>query len=278
MNSPGGDAPRHSEFSPPQQNAMPAWVWAVGGLAFLFMFTGLVVTTTLLIVQSNRPDPVREIATQLNEPSYAEATPAVVAGQDIVTRQDVNILATNAASAATTTVTPEVVAAITPATPAPAPAAPETRVASASIAPVRLGAAHRYRVPSCVDYLDTLVKITNVRFAVGSDAPIDADMPRVRNIATAVSTCDEVKVIVEGHSDRQGSADLNMRLSWFRAQSIIDQLQKEGFEITALQPRGFGAERPINLSGTISGEAENRRVQFALAPRAAAPVTPASDR
>ncbi|MEO9683819.1 MAG: OmpA family protein [Tateyamaria sp.] len=249
---------------------MPVWVWAVGGLAFLFMFAGLVVTTTLLIVQSNRSDQVREIATQLNEPSYAEVE------TDVVTRQDVNILEADVAQAAAAPATPEVVAAV--AAPTPAPVQPETRVASASIPPVRLGAAHRYRVPSCVDYLDTLVKITNVRFAVGSDAPIDADMPRVRNIATAVSTCDEVKVIVEGHSDRQGNPELNMRLSWFRAQSIIDQLQKEGFEITALQPRGFGAERPINLSGTTSGEAENRRVQFALAPRGAAPATPASDR
>ncbi|MEO9725264.1 MAG: OmpA family protein [Tateyamaria sp.] len=270
MNSPGGHAPRQSEFSQSQSSSMPVWVWAVGGLAFLFMFAGLVVTTTLLIVQSNRSDQVREIATQLNEPSYAEVE------TDVVTRQDVNILEADVAQAAAAPATPEVVAAV--AAPTPAPVQPETRVASASIPPVRLGAAHRYRVPSCVDYLDTLVKITNVRFAVGSDAPIDADMPRVRNIATAVSTCDEVKVIVEGHSDRQGNPELNMRLSWFRAQSIIDQLQKEGFEITALQPRGFGAERPINLSGTTSGEAENRRVQFALAPRGAAPATPASDR
>lgn len=253
---------------------MPFWVWAIGGLVFLLLFSALIVTTTLLIAQSNRVQSERVIATQLNEPTFT----AVETG-DVVSRQDVNILATDVTQQETTTATPEVVAAVTPASPTPEePAEPETRVASVSSNPVRLGAAHRYKIPSCVDYLDTLVKITSVRFAVGSDAPVDADMPRVRNIATAVKTCDEVKVVVEGHSDRQGNAELNMRLSWFRAQSIIDQLQSEGFEITALQPRGFGAERPINLSGTISGEAENRRVQFALAPRAADPAAASSDR
>lgn len=270
MNSLGGHSPQQSDFEPPQRAAMPLWVILAGGFTMLLMFTGLVVTTTLLIVQSNRADTARVIATQLDEPVYAQVE------ADDVTRQDVNILTPEAAAPQVTT--PEVIAAVVPAAPAPAPAAPETKVASTSFTPVRLGAAHRYKVPSCVDYLDTLVKITSVRFEVGGDTAVDADLPRVRNIATALATCDEVKVIVEGHSDRRGSPDLNMKLSWFRAQSIIDQLQKEGYEITALQPRGFGAERPINLSGTISGEAENRRVQFALAPRAAAPNTAASDR
>lgn len=266
MNSPGGHAPRQSEFSLPKRETVPVWMLAAGGVAFLLMFTGLVVTTTLLIVQSNRPAPERVIATQLDEPSYADVSP------EDVTRQDMNILNSETPG----TAMPEVVAAVAP--PAVAPAASEVKVASAASVPVRLGSAHRYKVPSCVDYLETLVKITTVRFAVGSDKPVPTDMIRARNIATAVATCDEVKVIVEGHSDRRGSADINMKLSWFRAQSVIDQLQSEGFEITAMQPRGFGAEKPINLSGTISGEAENRRVQFSLAPRAAPTATPASDR
>lgn len=268
MNSPGGSAPRQSAFSAPKRAPIPMWILAAAGGAFLLMFTALVVTTTLLIVKYNAPDPARVIATQLDEPSYAEITP------EEVTRQDVNILQSDLADEAAPSTTADVVAAAA----APVAPAPTPEVQVASVAPIRLGAAHRYRVPSCVDYLDTQVKITTVRFATGSDMPLPTDMIRARNIATAVATCDEVKVIVEGHSDRQGDPDLNMKLSWFRAQSVIDQLQTEGFEITALQPRGFGATRPINLSGTISGEAENRRVQFSLAPRAAPTPVNASDR
>ena len=264
MNTPGGQAPRQADFMPPARGQIPVWLIAGGAVLFLVMFTGLVVTTTLLIVQSNRAETARiAAATQLDEPSYAEAT-------NVVTRQDMNMLQPQPVDrlAAPLTATPTQVS--VPAT-VPAP------VQVASAAPVRLGAAHRYRVPSCVDYLDTLVKITTVRFPLGSDTPSAADMIRARNIATAVETCNEVKVVVEGHSDRRGNEQLNMDLSWFRAQSVIDQLQREGFDISAMQPRGFGATRPINLSGTISGEAVNRRVQFTLAPRSAPAVVRASD-
>jgi len=266
INTPGGQPPRQAEFMPPARTGIPVWLIAGGAVLFLIMFTGLVVTTTLLIVQSNRAETARmTAATQLDEPSYADAA-------NVVTRQDMNMLQAQPATGVAAPVTTTPVSANVPA------AASANVSATRTVpAPIRLGAAHRYRVPSCVDYLDTLVKITTVRFPLGSDAPAPADMIRARNIATAVETCDEVKVVVEGHSDRRGSEQLNMDLSWFRAQSVIDQLQREGFDISAMQPRGFGATRPINLSGTISGEAVNRRVQFTLAPRGAPAVVRASD-
>lgn len=265
MNTYGGGPPREATFAPPPRNGVPLWIIAGGAFLFLALFTGLVVTTTLLIVQSNRAEQARFVAaTQLDEPPYAGAA-------NEVTRTDVNMLQSDPITHQAP-MTPTVAAAL-----APIDAVPAVAPASAAFALGRPGALYRYRVPSCVDYLDTLVKITTVRFGVGSDDPIATDMIRARAIATAVATCDEVKVIVEGHSDRRGNDQLNMDLSWFRARSVIDQLQAEGFDISAMQPRGFGATRPINLSGTISGEAENRRVQFTLAPRAGAALVTASD-
>ena len=261
MNTPGRRTPKEAVFAPQKKQEISKWILAGGAAVFLAMFTGLVVTTTLLLSQQTRTEVAAvETARALEEPSLPELT-------DAVTRQEMSLLQSETA---------EVIPAIAVPAEAPAPeVVPETpaptaiEVAAATRTPLRLGAAHRYRVPSCVDYLDTLVKITTVNFPLGSDIPVAADMIRARNIATAVKTCDEVKVIVEGHSDRRGNAQLNMDLSWFRAQSVIDQLQREGYDISALQPRGFGATRPVNLAGTISGEAENRRVQFTLAPRSA---------
>ncbi|MEM6371582.1 MAG: OmpA family protein [Pseudomonadota bacterium] len=275
MNTPGRSVPRQAEFMPPKSSALPRWAVAGGAALLLVMFTGLVVTTTLLVSQTKRTK-AAELATAraLEEPTLPELT-------NTVARQDVSLLQAETAGATPGLATPG-----TP-TPVPAPATPTkavaavapepepvpVKVAAETYTPLRLGAEHRYRVPSCVDYLDTMVKITTVRFPLGSDDPSDTDMIRARNIATAVETCDEVKVIVEGHSDRRGNEQLNMELSWFRAQSVIDQLQREGFDISAMQPRGFGATRPINLSGTISGEAVNRRVQFTLAPRGTSSAT-----
>jgi outer membrane protein OmpA-like peptidoglycan-associated protein len=267
MNTQGGYAPQQQTFAPPPRSGLSGWAIAGGAFVFLALFAGLVVTTTLLFMQSNQPVATAS-AVGLVEPDNANTS-------DAVTRTNVNLLQTEqnvtqpAAPAA-------VVAAVAPApTIAPEPVKPAVQVASA--APLRLGRNHRYRVPTCVDYLDTLVGITTVKFPVGGDDPDPADMIRVRNIATAAEMCDEVKVIVEGHSDRRGSEKINMDLSWFRAQSVINQLKSEGFDVASMEPLGFGAKRPINLSGTISGEAVNRRVQFALAPRAAPPANLVKD-
>ncbi|WP_299620577.1 OmpA family protein [uncultured Tateyamaria sp.] len=265
MNTQGGYAPQQQAFAPPPQRAgLSGWVIAAGAFVFLALFAGLIVTSTLLFVQSNQ-NIAAAANTGLTEPTFPGAT-------DAVTRTNVNLLQSEQAT--TPPATTAVIAAVAPApTPVPQPTEAPVQVASTvNTVPLRLGRFHRYRVPSCVDYLDTMVGITTVNFPVGGDQPDPADMIRVRNIATAVEMCDEVKVIVEGHSDRRGSEKINMDLSWFRAQSVIDQLQSEGYDVTAMEPKGFGAKRPINLSGTISGEAVNRRVQFALAPRAAPPA------
>lgn len=261
MNTPGRKSPREADFVPPKRNTIPKWMMVGGGALFLVMFTGLVVTTTLLIAQTNRSG-----AVALGFPQEVE-DPVASDLDNTVTRQEVSLLQSGDAVEA-----PGVADRVQIADPVVRPAVRMSKsieVIAATPPKLGLGAEHRYRVASCIDYLDTLVKITTVRFPVGSDVPSQTDMIRARNIATALATCDEVKVIVEGHSDRRGNDDVNMRLSWFRAQSVIDQLQREGFDISAMQPRGFGATRPINLSGTISGEAINRRVQFALAPRKA---------
>lgn len=277
LNTPGGYPPRQAEFAPPKRESIPKWAIAGGAVLFLTMFTGLVVTTTLLVSQSSRTDAAAlATARALLEPAYPDPG-------NQVARQQVSLLQTVAATPAPTPAPAVPVGAAAPeAAPVPEVAAEPVTARTIEVAAVTptqlgLGAAHRYRVPSCVDYLETLVKITTVNFPLGSDEPSEADMIRARNIATAVKTCDEVAVIVEGHSDRRGSAQLNMDLSWLRARSVIDQLEHEGFDISAMQPLGFGAKRPINLSGTVSGEAVNRRVQFALAPRSGSTPQPIGD-
>ena len=250
---------KSAEFVPPQPTddprpqprfALPLWAILSGGGIFIAMFTALVVLTTLVFVQSRETAQLRAAMT-LNEPAappvpvaqpaLVQPAPAVAPAAAEVTRTEVNLLATEGEE-------PNVLA---------------TRVEPPVVmAPLNT----RIKPPSCVDYLDTLVKITHVRFPLGSNEPASADMPRVRNMATALRLCPEVKVIVEGHSDRRGGDKLNMDLSWYRAETVLDILRSEGFDTARMEPLGFGARQPINLSGTVSGEGENRRVQFQLVP------------
>ena len=69
---------------------------------------------------------------------------------------------------------------------------------------------------------------------------------------------------VEGHTDSDGSDDMNMRLSNARAKSIAEYLIQAGMAADRVSSVGFGETRPIADNRTSSGKAKNRRVEFHL--------------
>jgi outer membrane protein OmpA-like peptidoglycan-associated protein len=72
--------------------------------------------------------------------------------------------------------------------------------------------------------------------------------------------------IVEGHTDNQGAAELNQKLSEARAASVVSWLTAHGIAANRLAPKGFGMRQPIADNATEGGRAQNRRVQIAPAP------------
>lgn len=72
----------------------------------------------------------------------------------------------------------------------------------------------------------------------------------------------EISFSVEGHTDSDGDAELNQRLSQQRAESVVQALIDKGISPDRLQARGWGASRPVADNSTVQGKAENRRVEF----------------
>ncbi|MBL0058953.1 MAG: OmpA family protein [Elusimicrobia bacterium] len=71
----------------------------------------------------------------------------------------------------------------------------------------------------------------------------------------------DTTVVIEGHTDNQGSADGNKALSQKRADAIrnalVDRFAVAGNRVSA---KGFGAAVPLQDNGTPEGRAANRRV------------------
>jgi OOP family OmpA-OmpF porin len=86
------------------------------------------------------------------------------------------------------------------------------------------------------------------------------------------------KVSVEGHTDNQGKADYNRKLSGQRAESVVKWLTAKGIDKARLEAKGFGPDRPIDTNDNEAGRKNNRRVEFNILeqgePGAAAPVEP----
>ena len=72
------------------------------------------------------------------------------------------------------------------------------------------------------------------------------------------------KFTVEGHTDSQGRATTNQKLSESRANSVRDFLIEKGIGADRLTASGFGEDKPIATNKTRAGRKENRRVEINL--------------
>ena len=77
----------------------------------------------------------------------------------------------------------------------------------------------------------------------------------------------QTTVLVNGHTDSDGSAFYNMGLSRERASAVSNALASQGVDPARLVTRGFGESQPIASNDSAAGKARNRRVEIYIAPR-----------
>ena len=73
-------------------------------------------------------------------------------------------------------------------------------------------------------------------------------------------------MVVEGHTDSQGSESSNMELSERRAQSVRDYVVSRGVPSDMITAKGVGQHRPVSDNTTAAGRANNRRVEIIVQP------------
>ncbi len=83
------------------------------------------------------------------------------------------------------------------------------------------------------------------------------------NMIQKIMTGDpDVKFEVGGHTDGDGDAAYNLKLSQQRADAVRSQLITMGIDGARLTAKGYGKTKPIADNTTEDGKANNRRVEF----------------
>ena len=89
--------------------------------------------------------------------------------------------------------------------------------------------------------------------------------PTLAEMGKWLKTNNSAKVFIVGHTDMQGSAERNQKLSRDRAASVIAALTKDhGIKANRLTAEGIGPLAPVASNADETGRAKNRRVEMVL--------------
>jgi outer membrane protein OmpA-like peptidoglycan-associated protein len=99
-----------------------------------------------------------------------------------------------------------------------------------------------------------------------NSADIQPDSTAIlEEIADTLNSHPEIKSVeVQGHTDNQGEAAYNLKLSESRAQAVVDTLVKLGVDPLRLRAKGYGDTKPLVPNATEANKAKNRRVQLII--------------
>jgi outer membrane protein OmpA-like peptidoglycan-associated protein len=108
---------------------------------------------------------------------------------------------------------------------------------------------------------------SNVLFATGKSELLPGARSKLDAVAVALKDQPDVDILVEGHTDSQGTPANNVQLAKRRGESVRAYIQSKGVPTGQLSSVGIGEGRPIGDNGTSDGRAQNRRVEIIVSPR-----------
>ena len=112
-----------------------------------------------------------------------------------------------------------------------------------------------------------VIKITfdsGLLFAVNESSLSNAAQANLDDLANTLLKYDDTEVLIEGHTDADGSDDLNQNLSEARAKSVDRYLIQKGLKPSRMTTVGYGETQPIADNGSEQGKTQNRRVEIAI--------------
>lgn len=104
----------------------------------------------------------------------------------------------------------------------------------------------------------------SVLFRSGKSNLLSSAQDKLDQVANALLSVRERNIIVEGHTDSQGSVSYNQGLSQRRADMVRDYLLNKGYPADRIQARGMGKGSPIADNASPEGRANNRRVEIVI--------------
>lgn len=122
----------------------------------------------------------------------------------------------------------------------------------------------KFDLAACKGRFDILSRSGNIYFNAGSARLDPRSAPLLNSLVDIIARCPGLRIEVSGHTDSDGSAAANQRLSQARARSVGEFIRSKGIAADRLVIVGRGEESPIVANDSAENKARNRRIEFAV--------------
>lgn len=113
-----------------------------------------------------------------------------------------------------------------------------------------------------------VVRLRGMQFPIGTAVIMPENYALLSKVQQALRTFDEPEVIIEGHTDSTGAADVNEQLSQERAEAVKEYLiANKTLPESSLFAIGYGSSKPLMSNETAEGRAVNRRIDMIIIPQ-----------
>ncbi len=109
-----------------------------------------------------------------------------------------------------------------------------------------------------------VMSLHNIRFGFDSAELRPEAFPELDRLVRFLKTYPQLKILIAGYTDNQGSSSYNLKLSSERAKAVFEYLTSKGIRAGRMQYKGFGESHPLASNATPAGRALNRRTEIVI--------------
>lgn len=103
-----------------------------------------------------------------------------------------------------------------------------------------------------------------IAFETGKAVLKPTSYPMLDEVVSILAEYKDYTLKMDGHTDSNGSAETNMKLSQSRVDAVKAYLTSKGVDENRIEGKGFGEVQPVATNATTAGRTQNRRVELSL--------------
>ena len=114
---------------------------------------------------------------------------------------------------------------------------------------------------------DVIIRLIGVNFDVGKSQIKQEDYSLLAKLQKALNIFENTDIVIEGHTDSQGSDKTNLKLSQDRADAVLSYLEANStINKERYSTQGYGESKPVANNETEDGRRQNRRIDVVIQP------------